>query len=321
MKNKCRLFVICVLLVAATLLKPVTYVLANDGVYSEEVPYLEGIEFNMHVNAESNRGVLLDTVMKDKDISAFIFKFDKLDGINYENYEVVFDMDLKSKLTDGTITTHKYSKSFDVTACKPGFIDNFLMSVGLKDSFYEISMDFDTLIKNSPDCIAEEKFVADNLNFSVKKVYVYNTVITKVDCYLREKSTGNYGLISRFLLTWDKEFRNALCTNVTYNLITPETNEILESGSISNASGSYGYDSDGSNGVYNTKSLLTKLVDFLTEIPFAIYAFVSGFFGLYSSIGKFFKVTFPFLPAIIFDILGVVIFFTIAFSIWLFLKE
>ena len=321
MKNRIKLLFMCSLLVAVLLVEPAAAVYAAEGTYSEDVPYLQGLEFNMHVNAESNRGVVLDTVMKSKTVDTFTFQFPKLDNVKYENYDVVFDMTLKSKLENGSITTHQHTERLDiVTSGKPGFFNGLLMSIGLKDSAYKISMDFETLIKNSPDIIATEKWVSDNLSFTAKKVYEYNTVITQVDCYLVEKETGNYGLISSFILTWDSDFRNALCTNVTYNLVTPETNEVLESGSNSNSSGAYGYDSSGDNADHEARSVLTDIVGFFTDIPASIVAFFTGFVSLSESLQELITVVFPFIPANVVSIFIIMLGFILLLSVYRLLR-
>jgi len=299
MKNKWKSILICFLMAAVVLLEPVSYVRADEGTYSKDVPYLEGIEFNMLVNMESNRSFGQDLAMQDKDVSSFIFKFDKLDGIKYENYEVVFDFVLKSQLPEGQISTHDYSVSFDIEDCKPGILDDFRMfwkNLFSKNDIYQVSFDFDTLVQKSPDCIVEEKWVSDGLNYTVKKINIFNTVISQVDCYLREKSTGNIGFISRFILTWDSDFYKALCTNITYNLVVPEVEEVLDSGSISNSSGSYGYDSDGDNAVYQAKSVLSSIFKFFTDLPAAIVAFLLGFMDFTDSLKELILVVFPFIP-------------------------
>ena len=314
------LFSILMILIMVSLC-PAIRVLADEtkGTYSEEVPYLEGIEFNMLVNLESNRGYGEDLVMQDKDVSSFIFKFDKLDGIEYENYEVVFDMVLKSQLSDGKITTYEYKKSFDVSKCKPGFFDSwdsFWMNLTQKDMFYKVSMDFGEIVQNSPDCIVEEKWVSDGLNFTVKKINIYNTVISQIDCYLREKNTGNNGLLSRFILTWDSDFYKSLCTNITYNLVVPETGDILNSGSITNNSGSYGYDSSGDNWFYNTSSLLSRFTNFLTDVPNALYVLVTNTYTVSSKLLELLKVVFPFVPSVILGAVAVLFIYIIIVSLW-----
>lgn len=304
MLKRCKFVFLSFVLVVNFLLNPVENVYAAAGTYSEDMPYLEGIEFNMMVNSDSNRGILLDTVMKSKTVDYFIFKFDELENINYKNFEIVFDITLKSKLEDGTISTHNVTKIMDVVSSSDaGTVNNLLMSIGLKDKYYHISMAFDTLVRLSPDCVAEEKWIADNLNFSAKKVYEYNTVITRVDCYLRQKLTNKHGLISRFDLTWDSDFLKSLCTNVTYNLVEPVTGEILDSGTNTNYNGAYGYDSDGDNAVHDARSILSSIVDFFTDIPAAIVALVTGFFSFTSLLSELITVVFPFIPAVIVNFL------------------
>lgn len=296
MRNKWKVLVMCLVMAAVVLLEPVSYVRAED-VYSEDMPYLVGLNFNMMVNSESNRDVVLDTVMKSKTVDYFIFKFDELEDVNYSNFEIVFDITLKSQLADGTVTTHNRRKIFDVvSSSNPGAFEDFLMFVGLKDSYYQFSMAFDSLVRLSPDCIASEKWVGDNLNFTAKKVYEYNTVVTRVDCFLRQKLTGKHGLISRFDLTWDSDFLKSLCTNVTYELVEPVTGEVLDSGTNENLNGAYGYDSDGDNLDHEARSVLSDIIEFFTDVPTAIVALVTGFFRFGDVLKELILVVFPFLP-------------------------
>lgn len=304
-------------LIGILLIQPVSAVYAGE--YSTEVPYLEGIEFNMQANDLEDRGGL-DLFMKNKNISDFIFTFPQLDGIEYENYDVVFDMVLKSKLEDESITTHAYSTSFDVNSTKPGFWDDLLMGLGFKDDYFSVTMDFGALVQNSPDVIAKEKTAYDSSTGLTQTKYVYNTVITQIDIYLRDKSTGNYGLVSRFKLSWDVNFYWALCTNITYELVDPAAGEIKESGSISNASGAYGYDSTGDNTTNELWALASNIAYFLTDIPGAIVALVTGFYGFATEISGLFAAVFPFLPGIIFDIFGILLFLSPAVGIWFLVK-
>lgn len=317
MKIRCKFTVLSFILLAAILLAPAKNVYAAYGSYSEDVPYLKGLEFNMKVNADSNRGVLLDLVMKSKTVDYFTFKFDKLENVNYEDFNIVFDITLKSKLEDGSITTHDVTKSFDiVSASNPGAVNNLLMNMGLKDSYYNISMEFDSLVRLSPDCIATEKFVADNLSFTAKKVFEYNTVISQVDCYLKDKTSGEHGLISRFILTWDSDFRKALCTNVSFNLIDPVTEEILVSGSNSNQNGAYGYDSEGDNFEHDARNVLSSILEFFTDIPAAIVEFVTGFFSFTSLLSDLILVVFPFIPVWIVNVLLLMLFLFLIIAIY-----
>ena len=47
MRNKWKMIVMCLVMAAVVLLEPVSYVRADEGTYSEEVPYMKGISVDL----------------------------------------------------------------------------------------------------------------------------------------------------------------------------------------------------------------------------------------------------------------------------------
>lgn len=317
-RNKWKVLVMCFVLFAAVLLEPVSYARADEGLFNSELPYLQGIEVELQRNDSwHSTGLIFGSVDKQRSIAFVNFEFDQLSVVDYTKYELVFDFELASQLEDGSIKTYQYIHVSDIGKNnEPGFFNNLLISLSLKDDYFKQSFSYPAIIKNSPDFLQ----TSESSMAAMKGLNSYNTVISRVDCYLKEKSTGNYGLKSRFIFTWEEDFWNQLCSGISYQLLLPETGEVLESDGISNSLFAGGFDSDGENTYEEVWSILSRVSEFLVDIPAAIVALLSGFFNLALYISSLFKAVFPFFPGFIFDFFGVVLFVTPAVAIWLIVK-
>ena len=142
-------------LIAALLLFPVIKVLAaeEEGTYSEDVPFLQGIKVELNTNnGLMEWGWLAEQTKKQRRIFTMDFEFDRLSAVDYTNYEVVFDFELRSQMDDGSIKVHPYSYITELTdENSPGFFDNLLISITLKDDYFKQSFTWQGLISNSPD--------------------------------------------------------------------------------------------------------------------------------------------------------------------------
>ncbi len=67
-------------------------------------------------------------------------------------------------------------------------------------------------------------------------------------------------------------------------------------------------------------SFVGQVFQFIIQIPQIIVTVVVGIFEVIMMILNFFKATFPFIPGMVFNVLGVLIFFLIGYGIWSFIK-
>lgn len=318
MRNRWKVLCMCLVLLAAVLLEPVSYARAEDeGTFDSEIPFLQGIEVELKRNNGFEWGLIFDELGYSKSIAFVDFEFDKLSGVDYSKYELVYDYELSSLLDDGTISTHSYTCVTEISKdSEPGFFDNILISLSIKDDYFQQSFAYLGIINKSSDF---QQKSSSSLAI-VKGLNTYNTVISKVDCYLREKSTGNFGLLSRFSFIWDSDFWIQKCIGISYELVIPETEEVLKSDGIQNSIFTDGFASDGDNEFRDFLSLFSRLYEFLIDVPSAIVAVITGFYNLAVSIASLFKVTFPFIPGLVFDAFGIILFVTPAVAIWIVLK-
>lgn len=313
MRNRIKIYVICMMLLVAVFLEPVLVVKAeeSDSSYSSDVPYLVGIEVELGRSDSANEYGIFGFLDKQREIYDLVFTFDRLSSVDYSLYELVFDFELKSLLDDGTVSNHCFTKVCDFgDSNSPGFFDSILISLSIKDDYFKQEFLYVPLLKYSSDF----KYIGSVMYPQ------YNTVISSVDCYLREKSTGNIGLKSRFKFTWDSNFYNQLCNSITYELVLPDSDSILETDGIKNDIFAGSFSSDGDNEQAEWLALIAAISGFLVNIPSAIVSFVEGFFSFANSIPELFSAIFPFVPAVVFDIFGVLIFLIPVVGIWFFLK-
>ena len=65
---------------------------------------------------------------------------------------------------------------------------------------------------------------------------------------------------------------------------------------------------------------VTQVFQFIIQIPQVIMAVVVGIYEIIMMILDFFKAAFPFVPGMVFNVLGVLVFFLIGYGIWSFIK-
>lgn len=324
--SRFRFLFVCFILAAIMFLDPVRAVFADDsssskevapeGIYSDDVPYVYHLEYIVHANGGENR-LGGDFYNLNKNINAFEFIIPIVDGIVYEDYYVVFDFTLKSQLEDGTITTHTYKEQFDIAEdYSPGWFDNLLINLKLKENAYNIYFNFGKLVSNSPDLIKREKYIVNASDNVPVLAYDYNTVVSRIDAYFIKKTSGEYGMIQRFDLTWHEDFYYSCCVSVKYSLFKPDTKDVLESGSLSDDTGIYGYDSSGNNTLSVGKGVLAQLMVFLADIPVLAYEIVIGITSINTALSGLLAIVFPFLPGTALGILCFLVYFIILFSLF-----
>ena len=67
-------------------------------------------------------------------------------------------------------------------------------------------------------------------------------------------------------------------------------------------------------------NFVVQVFQFIIQIPQIIVAVIVGIFEIIMIILNFFKATFPFIPGMVFNVLGVLILFLIGYGIWSFIK-
>lgn len=318
---KQKRIVIALFLLAAVLLSPACYVLADEtveqeeteGTYSSEVPYMKGISVELIRFDLNPLNYIMAETNKQCHIKRIEFRYDKQTNINYSDYEFVFQFKLKSQCSDGSITTHPYWYVIDGDS-EEGTVsqlDEILIFFDLKEDYFSWSFDYEDLVTQLQDCIVERDFLQQKS---------YNTVVSSVDCFIRRKSDGLNGLVSRFVFTWYEDFYKQNCSKIEYTLIEPEGNEVLDSGSVTHHKFAGNFDSDGSNLYYTISNKINDLLGFITDIPEALYVIASNITGIALKLLDLFKKVFPFIPGIIFDVFGVLILFSFFIALWKLIK-
>ena len=299
---------------------PAARVLADEtqAAYSEDVPYLEGIEVLFQRNdASIGWGWLTGSVEKQRSISFIKFEHDRLSAVDYTKYEIVFEYVLKSQMEDGSVKTHNYSYVGDFTdENSPGFFDNLLISISLKDDYFIHNFSYLGIINQSPDF--QEK-VSSGLA-SGRGLNAYNTIISQVDCYLREKETGKIGLVSRFSFIWDSDFWNQCCTGITYNLIVPGTDVVLGSQMTQDTLFAGKLSSDGTSWFQDFQSEMSGVSDFLVGLPEMLYIIASNVILVSAKLLELLQVVFPFIPGWMFYTFIVLIIFGLFVGLWKLIK-
>lgn len=305
----------CLVILAAVLLEPVSYARAEDEVstYSEDVPYMNGISVELiRFDLNPFNYVLTDTI-KQCHIKRIEFRYDKLSSINYSSFEFVFDFVLKTKLEDGTIIDTNYSYVIDGDSKEDTVsgLDEILIFFDLKDDYFSWSFDYEDLVTKAPNCIVKKDLLQQKS---------YNTVISSVDCYIRDKSTLNRGLVSHFDFVWYQDFYKQNCEEINYKLYEPVDDTIYDSVSVDHFKFAGKLDSESSNAYYDVTNFFNEIINLLVGIPSVIIQIIKGFWGLAFSLSDLFSTVFPFIPGLIFNVFGVILFITPGVALWMFLK-
>lgn len=304
MRNKWKVLVMCLVMAAVVLLEPVSYARAEEGTYSEEVPYMNGISVDLirfdlnpfnYIFAETN---------KQSHIKRIEFRYGKQSNINYSEYEFVFDFDLKTQLEDGTLvdTEYRYVIDGDSDEGTVSQLDSILIFFDLKDDYFSWSFTYEDLVMKSPFCEVKKDLLQQKS---------YNTVVSGVDCYIRSKKDLNYGLISRFDFTWYEDFYMQNCSKISYELVNPISDDVLFSDFVEHHKFAASLNSDGNNLYYDISSEINRIIGFTLDIPSLIIELVKGFYKLGSSLPELMKAVFPFIPGFIFDFFGIIVFLSI----------
>lgn len=314
MKSGFRVLIICFTLVFTILLGPVFLIRAEEdkifeGSFNEEVPYMNGIsvelirfDFNPfnYVFAETN---------KQSHIKRIEFRYDKDSDVYYSEYEFIFDFTLKTQLSDGSLVDTKYKYVIDGDS-KEGSVsqlDSILVWFGLKDDYFSWSFNYEDLVKKSPVCEEKKDFLSQKS---------FNTVVSSVDCYVRRKADLNYGLVSHFDFVWYEDFYKQNCSKISYSLLKPDVNEVLDTNSVENHKFAGSLDSDGKNLFYGISSTFNDILGFFVDLPAAIIAFLTGFWDVINLLNDLILLVFPFVPSGFIMVLIIMIFIILVIAIY-----
>lgn len=317
-----RILFAAFVMITVLLLLPVSSVLAEEtgGMYSEDVPYLQGIDVELERNDgwKVFDGILTGTVDRQRSIGFINFKFDNLSVVDYTKYELVFDFELKSLLDDGSIAVYQHQHVNDIDEDNsPGFFYNLLISLSIKDDYFTQNFSYPGILNQSP--YYQEKVTGSGLAF-VKGLNSYNTIISRVDCFLKEKATGNIGLVSRFDFTWDFNFWDQCCTGISYKLIVPGTEDILSSQETQDSIFAGGLSSEGTSWFQDIQGAMSRFGEFIIDLPEVMYVLITNVYNVSAKLSELMKVVFPFFPSVILSAIAVLLIFSIIVAVWKFFK-
>lgn len=316
MGSKWRYFFICFLMAAVFILEPVSYVLASDTVPEagesfdrvEKLPRLNSSEIKF------NYGKYWDwfgLVKHDNPIviEELVLAHLKLDNIDYSLYDLVCDFELKT-MVGSDIKTSDYSYTIDFAEYKKGFIDSLLVRFNLKDDYFEHVFNYYDIVSKA-DGFMERVIEVDD-RFST-----YNTVISQVDFYFVRKSDGEIGEARRFKFTWDSDFWMQKCKKIDFSWYRVEEDYEKPVSSVEDENGVFGFSTNTLDSYLNIEgSAWNEILWLILDIPAALVALVLGFVEMIGYLGDLFSALFPFIPAVIFDIFGVIILLLLGVEIY-----
>jgi len=313
-----KIFLLCFILLTGSVLVPVNYAAAadeddeNSRNYTPKVLDSE-IKFNKK-NFFEWFG-LRKNIPEENIIEELVFAHSK--G-NYDDYYFKVDFELKTQLDDGSIVTTLYSfRPIDLSEYSSGVIDNILVSLKLKDEFYEHVFDYREIVKNAEGF--QEYDVTGKGNFT------YNTVISQADFYFIDKADGTKYDSRRIKFTWDEDLTMQLCTKISFSWyrFPTEDSEAIEKeiGSQESVSGVDGFTSNGTDSYLGLdKSVWDDLLNLTVGVPAAVIAFVVGFFDVTVSLKGLIAVIFPFLPGAVCSAMVFLLIFSVIWGVFKIVK-
>lgn len=237
---------------------------------------------------------------------------------NYDAYYFVAEFELKTQLDDGSIVTTVYTApSIDLSQYSSGFWDSILVSLNLKDDYYQHVFDYRELVKNA------EGF--KEYDVTGKGNYTYNTVISQADFYFIDKEgTGKYDS-RRYKFTWDEDFTMQLCTKISFSWYRFPTEEAegyeKEIDSVESNTGVDGYSTNVNDSYLGLdNSAWEQLIELMAGVPAAVIAFVVGFLNIMSGFSELLNIVFPFVPGSICTLFVFMLFFGVIWGILKFVK-
>ena len=308
MKNKCRLFMICLLIAAVVLLEPVSYAMADDTTSGENYDRNNGIPRPNSSQVEFTIKEFFDwfglaDVPEENVFKEFILSHKKVPNVDYSLYDLVCDFEFKTMGDDGSVTTSTYSYTIDFdyydvswSSDRISVDDNLVYNYSKKsdgeDIFYHEFI-YKNIIKNAEGFKERPIFGKKNYN-------TYNTVISQVDFYFVRESDGEIGQARRYVFGWDSNFWLQKCVEISYYWYDHENDLDKEI-----------YVNEDENGIYDSssgeESAWSKLLGMIVDAPLILGAIFVGFTQVVIYLSGLFHAAFPFIPAIVFNIFACVI--------------
>lgn len=241
---------------------------------------------------------------------------------NYDDYYFVAEFELKTQLEDGSVVTSVYTAPYiDLAQYSSGILDSILdsilVSLKLKDDYYQHVFDYRELVKNA------EGF--KEYDVTGKGNYTYNTVISQADFYFIDKEgTGKYDS-RRYKFTWDEDFTMQLCTKISFSWYRFPTEEAegyeKEIDSVESNTGVDGYSTNVNDSYLGLdNSAWEQLIELMAGVPAAVIAFVVGFLNIMSGFSELLNIVFPFVPGSICTLFVFMLFFGVIWGIFKFVK-
>ncbi len=303
MRNKLKIFIVCLLLTVTVFVEPVSYAFAGDlNDNSEVIPKMDlpKVEYTIK---EFFDWFGLVNVPEENIFKEFAFSHRKIDNIDYTLYDLVCDFELKTMDDVGYVITSTYSYTIDFKYSDVSWSGD---RISLDDSLVYNHCDK----SDGSDWFIHE-FVYKNVVKNAKGFREYpmtgwyknyktcNTVISQVDFYFVRKSDNEAGAITRFKFTWDSDFKKQICKKIDSFYVDQNSEDELETGSVESDSGVYvSSDEDDTFG-------FADIMWLLYDIPASLVAIVIGFVGLVMKLSDLFHAVFPFIPGMVFDIFAI----------------
>ena len=303
MSNKCKIVFLCFVVIVSLLLPPVQSAYAGVNDRSETMPMVTDADVQFIYKEFFDWFGLIEPP-EENIVETFLFAFRKNDYLDYSLYDLAFDFDFLTQVDEETYITSEFSTSMDLS-------NIWLSTIGSILSFDDpdnvrIGFDYGELVKNAEGFEARE--------IEKKGNYIYNTVISHVDVYFVRKSDGETGQVKRFKFTWDSNLWSQTCKKIEYSWIynygdESETDKVVDS--VESEDGLNGMNTGSNTSLKLNDNLLDLLKDFFVHIPGIATSLVVGFYESYVAFADFLSVVFPFIPALIFDFFGIVIFISV----------
>ena len=311
MKKRWNIFITLIMAICI-LLQPTMQTLAEEEGSRTGIPRLNNSEVKFNKKSFFGWFGLKDTPDENV-IEEFVLAHRKLNNVDYTQYDLICDFVLKSKAEDGVIATSDYSYVIDFDDYEKGIIDSALVYFGLREDYYEHVFNYRDIVKNAAGY--EEEDITGKGN------YIYNTVISQVDFYLKRKSDGELGEARRFTFTWDSDFWSQNCVKIDFSWYDHDTDIQKDIGFVEDESGVDGYASGSGNSHLGLDgSVWDDIMMYLVAIPAGVIAFLKGFGSVTVALKDLIIATFPFIPVGIVNILIGLLYLGVALAIYKLVK-
>lgn len=319
MFKKCKLLIVCFVLITSVLISPVSIVRADETVSGESsdrntFPELNSSEVKFEKKDFFSWFGLKD-LPEENCIEEFVLAHRKNAATDYTLYNLVCDFELKTMGTGEEIITSNYTYTIDMEDYEKGFFDSLLVRFNLKEDYFEHAFNYFEIVRNA------EGFKERDIT-GKDKYFTYNTVISKADFYFVRKNDDVAGRVRRFKFTWDSDFWLQKCTKIEFSWYAIEDDYEKPVDSVESENGVDGFTSNTVTDSYLDleESVWDSILGFFVDLPAAIIAFLMGFVSLTGSLKELMLVVFPFLPAGIVTVLILMLYFFLLLALYKFVQ-